>query len=175
MRKLMLLLLAVIGIVAIALGSVAKATPPQKFPVVHVDATFTIPAAPEGPCSFAIQEHVVGDVQDTIFFDSSGNAVRELLVFPKFRVSFSANGKTITTTSTAPAHLAFNPDGSVVIAITGLSGHLIVGGGPPQASDVGRLVLFFSSPEDEEPDVIFQAGKFNFGPFPQLCDVLADP
>jgi hypothetical protein len=41
------------------------------------------------------------------------------------------------------------------------------------AADVGRLVFFFSSPEDEEPDIIFQAGKFNFAPFPQLCDILA--
>jgi hypothetical protein len=40
---------------------------------------------------------------------------------------------------------------------------------------VGRIVLFFSGPEDQEPDIIFQAGQFNMGPFPQLCDVLADP
>jgi hypothetical protein len=36
-------------------------------------------------------------------------------------------------------------------------------------------VFFFSGPEDQEPDIIFQAGQFNMGPFPQLCDVLADP
>jgi hypothetical protein len=60
------------------------------------------------------------------------------------------------------------------IAVTGLQGHLIVSGGPPQAADVGRLVLFVSGPEDEESDLLFQAGKFNFGPFPQICDVLAD-
>jgi hypothetical protein len=52
---------------------------------------------------------------------------------------------------------------------------LIVSGGPPQAADVGRLVLFLSGPEDEDSDVVFQAGKFNFGPFPQICGVLADP
>jgi hypothetical protein len=38
---------------------------------------------------------------------------------------------------------------------------------------VGRIVLFVSSPTDMDPDLIFQAGQFNDGPFPQLCDVLA--
>ena len=70
--------------------------------------------------------------------------------------------------------MTINPDGSAIVTVAGLSGHLIVGGGPPQAADVGRIVFFFSGPEDEEPDLVFQAGKFNDGPFPQLCDVLAD-
>jgi hypothetical protein len=168
-------LLTIIAGLAVVLGSVARATPPQHFPVIHLDETSTIPAAPEGPCSFAVEVHVVGDIRDILFFDREGNAIRELNVLPHFRVSFSANGKTITTASPAPLHLTFNPDGSVVATITGLQGHLIVGGGPPQASDVGRIVFFFSGPEDEEPDILFQAGSFNFGPFPQLCDVLADP
>ena len=168
-------LLAIIGGLAVVLGSVARATPPQHFPVFHLDDTFTIPAAPEGPCAFEIEGHVFGDVRTTVFFDRQGNEIRSLDVFPNFRVSFSANGKTITTVSPSVNHFTFNPDGSTVLAITGLQGHLIVGGGPPQASDVGRLVLFFSSPEDEEPDILFQAGKFNFGPFPQLCGLLADP
>jgi hypothetical protein len=43
--------------------------------------------------------------------------------------------------------------------------------GPPQAVDVGRIVFFFSGPEDEEPDVIFQAGQFDLGQ--SICDVLA--
>ena len=48
-----------------------------------------------------------------------------------------------------------------------------MGGGPPLAADVGRIVFFFSSPTDMDPDLIFQAGQFNDGPFPQLCAVLA--
>jgi hypothetical protein len=174
MRKLVLLL-GCAGVLALALAVAARAIPPEHFPVVHVDDTFTIPAAPEGPCAFAITGHAVGDVRHTHFFDQEGNLIRELTVFPRFRVTFSANGKSITTVSNAVEHLTINPDGSATIAITGLQGHLIVGGGPPLAADVGRLVLFFSGPEDEEPDIVFQAGKFNFGPFPQLCDVLADP
>jgi hypothetical protein len=174
MRKLAVLV-ACTGVLALALAAVARAIPPEHFPVEHIDETFTIPAAPDGPCAFAITVHVTGDIRHTHFFDQQGNEIRDLTVFPNFRVTFSANGKSITTVSPAVEHITINPDGSAAIAITGLQGHIVIGGGPPLAADVGRIVFFFSGPEDEEPDIIFQAGKFNFGPFPQLCDVLADP
>jgi hypothetical protein len=174
MRKLAVLI-ACASLVALALAAATRAIPPEHFPVEHIDVIETIPAAPEGPCPFEIDVHVVGNVRHTHFFDKQGNVVRELTVFPRFRVTFSANDKSVTTVSGATEHVTINPDGSVTVAITGLQGHLIVGGGPPLAPDVGRLVLLFSGPQDEEPDILFQAGQFNFGPFPQLCDVLADP
>jgi hypothetical protein len=170
MRKLAVLL-ACTGLAALALGAAARAIPPEHFPVEHIDDSFTI----EGACAFPVDVHVVGDLRHTHFLDQQGNEIRDLTVFPNFRVTFSANGKSIMTVSPGVEHITINPDGSATIAITGLQGHLVVRGGPPLASDVGRLVLFFSGPEDEEPDVIFQAGSFNFGPLPQLCDVLADP
>jgi hypothetical protein len=172
MRRLALLL-GLAAVVALGPGGVARAVPPEHFPVEHVDETFVI----EGECSFPVVVHVEGDVRHTVFFDQAGNEVRELTVFPNFRITFTnqETGKSISTVSPAGEHVTINPDGSAVVTITGLQGHLVVGGGPPLAADVGRIVLFFSGPEDEEPDIIFQAGNFNMGPFPQLCDVLADP
>jgi hypothetical protein len=173
MRKLALLV-GLAAVMVLVLGGVARAVPPEHS-VEHVDDTFTI----EDACSFTILVHIEGDVRHTNFFDQAGNEVRELEVFPNFRVTFTNAeiGKSISTVSPSVSpsvnHLTINPDGSAVMAITGLSGHLIVGGGPPQAVDVGRIVFFFSGPEDPEPDIIFQAGKFTFGQF--LCDVLADP
>ena len=172
MRKLAMLT-GLAALLAFALGSAARAIPPEHFPVVHVDEADTIPAAPQGPCAFPIEVRVVGDARHTHFFDKQGNVIRELTVFSRFRVTFSANGKSITTVSVASEHVKVNPDGSATIALTGLQGHLIVRGGRPLAADVGRVVFFFSGPEDEEPDLVFQAGQFNDGPFPQLCDVLA--
>jgi len=91
------------------------------------------------------------DVRHTEFFDAEGNVIRGLTVFPRFRVTFGANGKSITTVSIAVEHATINPDGSFTIAVTGLQGHLIVGGRPPLAVDVGRIVVFFSEPEDFDP------------------------
>jgi hypothetical protein len=169
MRKLAALI-GCASLLALTLAVVARAVPPERS-VEHVDETFTIPAGEE--CAFPVEVHVVGDIRVTEFFDRQGNLIRDLSVFPGFTVTFSANGKSITTPSVAPEHHTFNPDGSVTITITGLQGHIVGIGGPPVASDVGRLVFFFSGPEDEEPDLLFEAGSHNFGPFPQLCDVLA--
>lgn len=168
-------LLGCTGVLALALAAVGRAIPPEHFPVEHVDETFTIPAAPEGPCAFPVEVRVVGNIRHTHFFDREGNEIRNLTVYANFRVTFSANGKSITTVSPGVEHVTINPDGSAVVTVTGLQGHLIVRGGPPLAADVGRIVFFYSGPEDEDPDIIFQAGKFNLGPFPQLCDVLANP
>ena len=171
MRR-MAVLVAMIGVGAIALGGVATAGRPSHS-VVNIDDVFTIPAAPLGPCAFAIQGHATGTMRTKEFFDSAGNLTRVISAFPTARVTFSANGKSISTVTPSVQHIRINPDGSATLTITGLSGHLITGGGPPQAADVGRIVFFFSSPTDVDPELIFQAGQFNDGPFPQLCDVLA--
>jgi hypothetical protein len=171
MRKLVLLL-GLAAAVALGPGGVARAVPPEHS-VEHVDETIE----DDDACSFTVLVHIEGNIRHTVFFDQAGNEVRELTVFPGFRLTFTnaETGKSISTVAPSVEHVTINPDGSAVLAITGLSGHLIVGGGPPLAADVGRIVFFFSGPEDEEPDIIFQAGQFNMGPLPQLCDVLADP
>jgi hypothetical protein len=166
------LLFVFTAVVVLGPGGVATAVPPEHS-IEHVDEEFVI----EGECSFPVVVHSEGDVRTKVFFDQAGNVIRELLVFPRFRMTFTnaETGESISTVSPSVVHATINPDGSAVVAITGLSGHLIVGGGPPSAADVGRVVFFFSGPEDEEPDLVFQAGQFNDGPFPQLCDVLAEP
>jgi hypothetical protein len=171
MRRLAILV-ALTGLAASALGGVATAGRPSHS-VANLDEVFTIPAAPAGPCAFAIQGHATGTMKTTEFVDGAGNLTRAISVFPRARVTFSANGKSISTVTPSVEHLTINPDGSATLTITGLSGHLITGGGPPLAADVGRIVFFFSGPTDMDPDLIFQAGQFNDGPFPQLCSVLA--
>jgi hypothetical protein len=169
MRK-VALLLGLTGVLSLAFPVVATAVPPEHLPVEHVDETFTVE-----DCDFLVTVHVEGDVRSTVFFDQEGNEIRALDVFPNFRVTFTnaETGESITTPAPSVVHFTFNPDESVVLTVTGLSGHLIVGGGPPLASDVGRIVFFFSGPEDEEPDILFEAGMFSGGPIPELCDVLA--
>jgi hypothetical protein len=101
MRRLALLL----GLAAVAvLGpvGVARAVPPEHFPVEHVDETFTI----EGECDFPVVVHVEGDIRHTHFFDQAGNEIRDLTVFPNFRVTFTnpETGKSISTVSPAVEH-----------------------------------------------------------------------
>jgi hypothetical protein len=53
----------------------------------------------------------------------------------------------------------------------GLIGRITVPGQGLVTADVGRIVLFFTGPEDEEADIVFEAGQHE-GLFPALCDVL---
>jgi hypothetical protein len=159
------------GVLTLVVAAAARAAPPEHFPVEHVDATLTI----EGQCSFPVVRRIEGDVRLTRFVDGAGNTIRFLTTYANFRVTFTNadTGSSFTTASPAVEEVTVNLDGSFVVTSRGLVGHVIAGGQRP-VSDVGRVVLFFSGPEDEEPDVLFQAGQTSgHGAFPAVCDVLA--
>jgi hypothetical protein len=103
------LLFGLAAVVALGPGGVARAVPPEHFPVEHVDETFTI----EGECDFPVIVHVEGDIRHTHFFDQAGNEIRDLTVFPNFRVTFTnpETGKSISTVLPSVDHVTINPDG----------------------------------------------------------------
>src|ERR671939_469180 len=75
-------LLALTSVLTLTLAAVARAVPPQHFPVEHIDDTFTI----DDQCTFPVIVHLEGDVRNAAFFDQAGNEVRDLTVFPNLRV-----------------------------------------------------------------------------------------
>jgi hypothetical protein len=171
-RGLSLLLVLAGG--AAALPAVAAAIPPEHFPTEQIDVTFVIPAAPEGPCSFAIDVRFTAQLEHTHFFDREGNEIRDLTRLIGAATTFTANGKSITDQVGGVEHVTLDPEtGSATITLTGLLGHLVVRGQGVAAQDSGRIVLFFEGPEDEEPDVLFERGRLSGGPFPALCEILA--
>ena len=84
-----------------------------------------------------------------------------------------ANGKSLWTPNVGPDKTTIMEDGSAVLAIVGLISRLVVPGEGVVMQDVGRVVLYFESPDDQEPDVVFEAGPHD-GLFPAVCDYLAD-
>jgi hypothetical protein len=165
-RSLSLLVVVVAGAAALPAG--AGASPPDVF-TTPIDVSFVVPAAPDGPCAFPVQIDVTGQFETTRFFDASGSEVRALI-----RVSdtatYSANGKSITARSGGVRHWTFDPQtGSVIIALTGLAGHLVVPGQGVVRQDSGRVVALLDSPDD----VLFQSGHHIGAAFPALCEVLA--
>ena len=166
-------LLVVVAAGAAALPAVAGALPPDRS-TEQIDDTFVEPAAPNGPCAFPVQIHFTAQLESTRFFDRDGNEIRTLTRFLSASATFSANGKSITDRQGGIQHITFDPEtGTSTLALTGLTGHLIVPGQGVVAQDSGRVVLFFESPEDEEPDVLFEGGRHDGGPFPALCEILA--
>jgi len=161
--------LAVAGIACLSAASADAAAPQQT--VLPVNDTFTVTDI----CPFPIVEHAEGTVRIIDFVDQNGNPTRELFITPGFRVSFSANGVTLTTVSVSVGHTTFNDD-SATIAITGLSGHISVPGQGTVALSAGRILAVII---DDEFQIVAMNGTFSFGfgdlpPIEeQLCAVLA--
>jgi hypothetical protein len=147
----------VVGAIVAALGvGAATAAPPQQS-VFSIDDTFTV----DGICDFPIVEQGQGKGRIIQFVDRNGNVTREIDLTPGFRVSFSANGITLTTVSTSVGHGIFNSDGTATLMVTGLSGHIAIPGQGTIALSAGRFVAIFS--DEEEPQVIAMNGSFSFG------------
>jgi hypothetical protein len=156
------------------LPSAASASPPQQT-VFPINETFTV----SDICPFPIVETVHGTARIIEFTDQSGDPVREIDLTPGLKVSFSANGITLSTASPSLAHITFNADGTATLTITGLSGHISVPGQGTVALSAGRVVLLLTDDDDQPPQILAENGTFSFGfgdlpPIEeQLCSVLS--
>jgi hypothetical protein len=132
--------------------------------------------APGEACDFAVTGHSGGTLQVTSFYDRDGNLVRDVVTLADWKATFAANGKVLETPSPSVIHDTYHPDGSYTQAITGLTGHYVVPGEGLTWNFTGRLVLFFSGPLDQEPDVLVFTGGHPEGTFDQfaaMCRLLA--
>jgi hypothetical protein len=163
---------ALAALATVLLPGVASAAPPQQT-VFPINDTFTV----SGICAFPIVETGQGTARIIDFTDQSGNVVREIDLTPGFRVSFSANGITLTTSSPSLGHVTFNADGTATLTVTGLSGHISVPGKGTVALSAGRVVLLLT--DGQPPQILAEDGTFSFGfgslpPIEaQLCSALS--
>jgi len=170
MRKLTFLVTALVLLSPLGVG-VARAAEPTHV-VIPINDSFT----DDQSCNFPVVVHVDGTGRSTDFFDRNGNLVRSLSVYPGLTISFSANGKTLTSASPAIDIDTFNADGTLTVFIAGLLAHISVPGQGIIAINTGLRIYLFS---EQGPELIFRAGTSTFdtfeGPVSQLCGVLADP
>ena len=168
MRRLTLLITALALLSPLGVG-VARAAEPAHV-VIPINDTFT----DNQSCAFPVVVHVEGTGRSTDFFDQNGNLIRTLNVYPGLTISFSANGKTLTSASPAIDIDTFNADGTITVFIAGLLAHISVPGQGIIAINTGLRIYLFT---EQGPEVIFQAGASTFdtfeGPVSQLCGVLS--
>lgn len=167
--RLLLVVLALAGVASLCAVSAQAAAPEQT--VIPINDVFTV----DDICPFPILETGQGTARIIDFVDQNGNTTRELDITPGFRVTFTANGVTLSTVSVSVAHVTFNGD-SATISITGLSGHISIPGQGTLALSAGRIVAVVT---DDDFDIVSMTGTFSFGfgdlpPIEaQLCDALA--
>ena len=133
--------------------SAAGSTGPDNF-TVQVDDSMSF-----NDCGFTIESHVKGFIRVHDFLDEEGNLVREIANF-NLKVTYTnpETGETLSSRSVGPDILTVNEDGSATVASIGIIARIVVPGEGLLVAQVGKIVFFFTDPEDEEPDVIFVAG-----------------
>jgi hypothetical protein len=131
--------------VAVALPLASAGARPPIVEVIPYDAIEVV--APGEPlvfgtnaCPFAVTLHHQGTFVYRTFFDRDGTPIRQLIRSAHFTETYSANGRSLTTVSVAPAHLQAT-DGELRITATGNQRHVIVPGVGPVLAQAGRFVV----------------------------------
>jgi hypothetical protein len=165
MRRRGFLAQGVLAALALALAGTAVAAKPV-ITTVPIDETSVIKCQ-----GFRLEESVQGTIKIRSFSEN-GQIVREVVSVSLTHTVTNKAGESLSTPDVGVDFVRINPDGSATVAVVGLVGRITVPGEGLIAADVGRVVLFFESPADEEPDVIFEAGKHD-DLTAALCEALA--
>ena len=133
---------AVAVIAATLPAASAGATPPIVEVIPYDSIEVVAPGEPLGfgtnPCPFTVTLHHRGTFVYRTFFDRNGTPIRQLVRSAGFTETYSANGRSLTTISVAPAHLRAT-DGELTIISTGNQRHVIVPGIGPVLAQAGRF------------------------------------
>ncbi len=140
MRRIILLLaVAIVTSLAAAAASAHAAAPVHEW--VSIDDTFTW-----DDCGFAVEEHDVATLHFISWYSPSGKRTRQIVTAPGSRITWTnpATGASVTTPNPYAVHKRDNPDGSVVIAFTGLV-FAIHGSGRAYVESGRNLIVFSDS------------------------------
>jgi hypothetical protein len=166
-----LLFAAFVALVTLTPAPAALAVPPTHT-TVFVDDTFEDPSLTR-KCGFPVQIHLVGPIKAIRRFDQAGNPVQEIQVAPGFRVTFSANGNSLTTPGPAVALITLATDGSPdIVTAVGLLTAVHLPGQGVILLDTGKIEFYGAL----GGELIAEAGPhelFGSGDATQMCNALA--
>ncbi len=135
--------------------SSAEAAPPtvevMPFELIEIVAPGEPLLFGTNPCHFTVTIHHQGNFVATTFFDQNGTPIRQLVRSEGFTETYSANGRSLTTKSTASVTVTIDPTtGGFIFSGTGNQRHLTVPGvglvlaqaGHQVTDDQGNLISF---------------------------------
>jgi hypothetical protein len=150
------------AVAALAAVSAAGARPPE-ITVIPVDGSVPPLEFTDLCPGVTLTQSFTGTIRIIRQFDRTGTAVREIQVFPTFTVTYTGNGKSLSTAGPAPLFLTLNDDGTVAESkVVGLLGVFHVPGGAPLIIDAGYLLFEGEFPLD--PIVVLHGRHDFFGP-----------
>jgi hypothetical protein len=146
----------------------AAAMPPtvevSPFELIEVVAPGETLVYGTNPCPFTVTIHHEGTLVITTFFDRDGTPIRQLGRSVDFTETYSANGLSLTTKSTASV-LVNATDGELTFTGRGNQRHLTVPGMGPVLANAGRYVSDF--------DGLVSASGLNIPAGSEFCAALS--
>ena len=169
--------LAVVVVLS-ALPIAAAAAPTDRkeddqFLVFHDVGSFTIPAAPEGPCPFEVVQHFDVWIKIRLIERDGTTQVGADSVHGKLLWENPASGKTSDVTIATHSAVYVNGDGTVTVVVTGVQGRDTIPGAGIVVGDIGRFVFTIDEETGELLRVESSGAHHTEGPFPELCEHLA--
>ena len=158
MRRITILVVVAMVTSLAAAATLARAAgPTQQW--IDVDETYSW-----DDCGFTVVQHDVITLHRLTWFDESGDPSRRFVAAPGSKITWTnpATGKSVTSANPFTVHIRFNPDGSMLVAFTGLN-FQIKGDGKVYVDSGRDLVLFADG--SVEP-------LKSSGPSDDLCEAL---
>jgi hypothetical protein len=108
--------------------------------------------------AFTLEDHVFGTIKSRVTEHPDGSARDISSIRLRHVVSNPQTGESLTSNDVGVDKVTFHPDGSATVIQVGLISRFRIPGQGLIAHRSGRSILFFTGPDDEEPDVLFEAG-----------------
>jgi hypothetical protein len=160
------LLLVSLALLLAVWASPAVAAKPE-FEVIDVNDFGVL-----GDCDgFQVLQEVTGTIKISHRTTANGTEIQISRYSLRETYTNSETGESVSTPDVGIDKLTINPDGSATLVVIGLLNRIVIPGEGLIVANAGRLVFFFTGP-NEEPDVVFEAGPSG-DLLPALCTVLA--
>jgi hypothetical protein len=144
MNRRILVTLGLAGLLAASAGPASAVEPVVE--TIPIDVTFSPPLL-SAACGFTVQRHVEGSLTVRSFYDGQGALSRELTQFHLVE-TLSANGRSLTGTTSQQILVKVFDDGSYSVAWAGTDFKLAVAGAGIVFGSTGRLLITFTAGND---------------------------
>jgi hypothetical protein len=172
MRHIVLMAALGAALSLLGLGGTASAAAPEA---MRIEVDDFVPGSID--CgSYSLDERVFGHIILREFFKNGELSMTLNSIALKHTFTNPDTGESLTFPDVGVDHFTIRPDGGGILAIVGIVARVVVPGEGMVAGEIGRVELFFTDPDDPEPDVTVSGIHDGFPAFENaLCAALAPP
>ena len=146
-------ILAALGTTALLVTAPTAMAGKPEMETFQIDEVETI-----GCGGFRLEDHVFGTIKGRLTENADGSARDISSIRLRHVVTNPQTGESLTSNDVGVDKVTFNSDGSATVRQIGLISRYRVPGQGLIAHESGIKILFFTGPDDAQPDVLFEAG-----------------